>query len=873
MPITRMMVFSPQDSFLFEISPNSFFGGSYTEELNGPHSMELITLQKLEKEQRILFEDATEKWREYVVTGVDAKHQNGERVLGQYQMVWSLQHDLQLYTIDELAGIEDPITTMSALDIVLSGTSRWTRGSVTQDALGEAEMIMKSGWECLSILLDVWGGEVDADIRVSSTNIISRRVNVLSKLGSASVTRRFDYSRDMTSIRRVVDESPIACQIIPLGKREKDIDGFDVPLTIEDVNDGKNYLRNDETAPLFRLPNGSGGWEYTEVKVDNTSIEDEEELLEWGLSVLDDYTRPKVTYEAEVLQFVAAGMDAKGVELGDTVHCIDRAFGDGEIRIEGRITSVTVDLADPSKTSIKVGELRQRAFVSMMSSITSMQSRISDLTAGVTYTTEYLNNLLDHLNDEINANGGYTYITDGQGIRTYDKAVSSPLVGYEADAVVEIKGGSIRIANSKTAQGEWEWRTVFVSGHIAADLVTAANITAGYIGNASAGSYWDLDNGILYSSAGVPLTSALDDARKVATNYLSFNTSTGLDVGYSGTNAKTRIKGNGVEIFDSAGNSALFAGVESSKSIVRVGRASGSGNVVISSDGYVDVRNASTVMAHFGWGTVNIFGSTTTGAYFSLGTRKSGYTYGKESFAAGDNNVASGYVASAIGSDNEVTGRWSSAIGRSNKVKSNYASVALGYGNEINSNGVDILAGYKLTSGTSSQSNESRFICGTYNSFNSDDVFEVGWGTESMGIRETVMSVTTGGNVKCYRVIQSSDRRVKTPLGEIDKDEASEFIRSLKPSKFIIHDMESMGFYAQDVEDTIYGDVLVSESNNCGLEDFKSLDYTAIIAPLVAYTQQLERRIESQQRQIDQQQETIESLAKRLDKLESKQSR
>ena len=530
MAITRMMVFSPQDSYLFDISPKSFFGGSYTEEINGQHSMSMVTLQKLEKEQRILFEDATEKWREYVVTGVDEAHQNNERVFGQYQLVWSLQHDLQLYNINELAGDDELISTAAALDIVLSGTLRWNRGEVNVDSFASAEMVMKSGWESLSILLNTWGGEVDADIQVSSTGIVSRKVNISTRLGSEHVTRRFDYSRDLVGFKRNVDESPIACQIVPLGKSEKDFEGFDVPLTIEDVNDGVRYLRNDETAPLFRLPDGNGGWEYTEIQVQNTSIEDEEELLEWGLSVLDEYTRPKVTYEAEVLQFVAAGMDAKGVELGDPVHCVDREFGGEGVRVEGRVVSITVDLADPSKTSLTVGYLKRSSISSVMSSITSVKSEVTNLAAGVTYTTDYLNNLLDNLNAEINVTGGWTYVTRDQGFRTYDKAVSDPAVGAEADAVVEVKGGTIRIANTKDATGQWEWRTVFTAGLVASDVLTADNLTVGTIGNAEGGTYWDLDNHVfrigLNENIGDKnvgeLLQDVDDARRFATDYLLY---------------------------------------------------------------------------------------------------------------------------------------------------------------------------------------------------------------------------------------------------------------------------------------------------------------------------------------------------------------
>ena len=43
--------------------------------------------------------------------------------------------------------------------------------------------------------------------------------------------------------------------------------------------------------------------------------------------------------------------------------------------------------------------------------------------------------------------------------------------------------------------------------------------------------------------------SAANNAAKTATNYLKFDASNGLDVGYTGTNAKTNISGNGVKIY------------------------------------------------------------------------------------------------------------------------------------------------------------------------------------------------------------------------------------------------------------------------------------------------------------------------------------
>ena len=1045
----RIVVFSPQDEFKFELSPNDVFSAKEVEEINGEHSITIVTTQYLEKEQRILTMDATEKWREYVIMGNDSQHDSNERPFGTYRGVWSLQHDFPLFGVDDVVGLDVPVTASNAIGRILRNTVRWSRGTVTRDTLSGANMTQINGWEALQLLIENWGGELDVTIGVSNEKVISRQVDLYEKLGNQNATRRFDYRRDLTSMRRKVDETPVACRIRPYGKGEKTIDDIDVKITIEEVNDGKDYLQNDAMASLLRLPDGRGGWEYPTLNVTNTQIEDEEELLEWGRSVLPDYTNPKATYEASVSQFVAAGMGAEGVELGDKTQCVDREFDpDGGVRIESRIRRIENDLIDPTLTKLTLGDAAKNYIVSVGTSLNKINSSIYDLTVGMDSTSEYLNNLLEHINEQINATGGYTYITRGYGLRTYDKEVSDPLVGAEADAVVEMKGGTIRIANSKTATGEWEWRTVFVSGHVAADIVTAANITAGYIGNAS-GSYWDLDNDILqiattssigdrtvleslsnvyatvsnmtweyarnqstvnppsggwsmtlptwidgyyiwarqavtygtgseaYVVYGTPIIipyngsgyisyvtkqfylsdssttqtggswsstqptwtsnkfiwtrlmvrwndasttytyttpelvmaaisisdiarSALDaasDAEKVATNYLTFSSSNGLDIGYSGTSAKTRINASGIDIFDGSGISALFAGISGSNPIVRVGRETGSGNVVMSGEGYVDIRNASEVMAHFGYG----YGYDASGAlrkapYYNIGLRKANSAIGNYSVAEGEDTVASGYLTHAEGYKTSATsfychsegqnsdatiqaahaeGVHSHASGRGSHAEG-YGSAAKGQqasgdgshaegidtrasGKASHAEGMDTVASgsYAHASGFGTVANTSyQFVCGQYNSVSSSDLFEVGCGSSSSKANAFAVAPKSikmfysgaGGSVAVNgTTVHSSDRRLKEHVAYLGED-AADFIRALKPMRYRWESGggEHYGFYAQDVADADPHDtetVTAGEyDEGVGFEPL-TLDYNAIIAPLVAYTQQLERQV------------------------------
>lgn len=489
----RLPVYSPQDNFLFEISPNDVFSGGFRERINGEHSMTITTSVVLEKEQRILIQDKTEKWREFVISGTDRAHQNGERPFGTYNAVWSLQHDFKLFNSGDFVQDGDltyPIGTI--LDTVLSGTARWKRGTISVVKRSYVEIIQKNGWEALTLLCNEFGVEVDAQIDVDTQGVVSRKVCLYDRMGNNSVTRRFDYSRDLISMSRKVDEMPVACRVRPYGKTMTTVSGYKVKVTVEDEL-GVDYIQDDEMVPILRLSDGSGGYEYPTTNIENSSIEDPEELVEWARSVMTDYTRPKVTYSATVSQFYAAGMDVHGVELGDVVHCVDRGFSDEGIRIESRVIQIDTDLFDPTNTKLTLGDLTTSYVLSISGAIGQINDRVTSVSDAISSTADYLDNLIDHINEEINATGGYFYIIPGQGVRTYDKAVSDPSVGAEASAVVEIKGGTIRIANSKSATGAWEWKTVFTSGHIAAEVVTAAQITTGYIGS-TGGTYINLDD-------------------------------------------------------------------------------------------------------------------------------------------------------------------------------------------------------------------------------------------------------------------------------------------------------------------------------------------------------------------------------------------
>ena len=254
--------------------------------------------------------------------------------------------------------------------------------------------------------------------------------------------------------------------------------------------------------------------------------------------MIDQYTIPKVSYEMEVTYLYHAEYNPYGVGLGDVVQCVDLAFGDTPLRLEARIVAMTVDRLDRSRSTITVSNaLGERSLAASVAGLGDWVNEIAVVSGG---TAEYIAHILDNLNAEINATGGFVYITDGQGLITYDKSVSNPLVGAEADQATEMKGGTLRFANKKTAQGEWDWTNVITADGYIALAATIARITSGFIGSASGGNYWNLDTGEIRLST----ATGIGDSGTIQDLIDGVNaTITSVDVEYaqgtSATNAPT----------------------------------------------------------------------------------------------------------------------------------------------------------------------------------------------------------------------------------------------------------------------------------------------------------------------------------------------
>ena len=516
---------------LRELAPNEVLSRVRSEEVNGEHSLTIVTTRKLQEGWRALTVDGMGTWREWVVTEPDEEHQSGKHALGTYRFVWSLQYDLTYsysHTHAEVGYGEMTKTAQGVAEKVLQDVPNWTVGTCDAANIADgkgAVFIYESAWSRLSKAVEVMGCEVESQIEVSNVgSVTARKLCLRAHVGSDVAHRRFDWGYDLTSVKRTPDPGPYYCRVVPLGRGEQeyaedDETTFDWPLDITEEtgtkqNPGPYYIQDDEAAAAFRIRLADGSYYYPTVAV-NYDEDDPELLLKAAREDLHNHTRPGVTYEASVLQLAQAGMNVQGVALGDDVQVVDRGFNaDAALRIQGRVMKIEVDELSPETTmQLTIGQLKDNITNTISGALTGLNYTVSrnSSTLWKMSTADYVKKLIDRLNTEINATGGYSYFVPGEGLVTYDVEVSDPLVGSEATKVVQIKGGSIRIADSKKSGfsgiDDWNWKSVFTSGKIATELLVATNIVTGILEdaahkqNANTGNFWNLDTGELRMAA------------------------------------------------------------------------------------------------------------------------------------------------------------------------------------------------------------------------------------------------------------------------------------------------------------------------------------------------------------------------------------
>lgn len=472
-----------------------------TRATDGTDTLDITTIGEINKDERIVFKDSMGRWAEYLCQSTQTARAAGMPVTVAY-CTGSIAELSRTYIEDKR---NRNANAKACLAKALEGT-RWTVGTVETGTLtGTADL---SFYHCTVLdavqkTADTYGLEVQTEVQPDPTgNRIGQRIiHLLEHRGSTNTTKRFEYGKDLTQIKRDIDSGDVITRLYGWGKGIEQTNdqgeatgGYGRKISFADVNNGKPYIQDDNALANWGIVGADGTKHHSEASVDFPDCEDPKELLNLTKAALKTRTTPTVSYTADVTALGQAGYDPEGTDVGDSVQIIDTSFTN-PLRLEGRILQIEEDLAGSlADTKITLGNIRQtytQRLAAQQQALDKLVSNSGAWNSAAGGTGPYMKDLIDRINQIMNATGGYTYLKPGQGIYVYDKPEDQ-----NPTQCIHIGGGYWRIADHKKPNGDWDFRSLANGKGIFADTVFT-----GRLSDAAGLNYWDMDTGEFTLSA------------------------------------------------------------------------------------------------------------------------------------------------------------------------------------------------------------------------------------------------------------------------------------------------------------------------------------------------------------------------------------
>ena len=472
-----------------------------TRATDGTDTLDITTIGEINKDERIVFKDSMGRWAEYLCQSTQTARAAGMPVTVAY-CTGSIAELSRTYIEDKR---NRKANAKACLTKALEGT-RWAVGTVeTGTITGTADLAFYhcTVLDAVQKTADTYGLEVQTEYQPDPTgNQIGRRIiHLVEHRGSTNTTKRFEYGKDLTQIKRDIDSGDVITRLYGWGKGIEQTNdqgeatgGYSRKISFADVNDGKPYVQDDQALANWGIPGPDGTKHHSEASVDFPDCEDPKELLTLTKNALKTRTTPVVSYTADVTALGQAGLSAEGTDVGDGVQIIDTSFTT-PLRLEGRILQIEEDLAGSlADTKITLGNIRQsytQRLAAQQQALDKLVSNSGAWNSAAGGAGPYMKDLIDRINQIMNATGGYTYLKPGQGIYVYDKPEDQ-----NPTQCIHIGGGYWRIADHKKANGDWDFRSLANGKGLFADT-----IFTGRLSDAAGLNFWDMDTGEFSLSA------------------------------------------------------------------------------------------------------------------------------------------------------------------------------------------------------------------------------------------------------------------------------------------------------------------------------------------------------------------------------------
>ena len=192
-----------------------------------------------------------------------------------------------------------------------------------------------------------------------------------------------------------IDSSEIATAIIPLGclLEEEIVEGLQTRLTIEEVNDGKDYVYSPDAVENF-------GWIYKTVTWDGVTVPSI--LKSKGQKYLSDIQFENMVIEAKAIDLHIVDHETERFKLSDQIRVVSKPHG---LDRYFRLTKQTINICSPENDAITLGKEER---LSLSAKTASANEEIKKAIEKITPASNILNQAVENATQLIaNAMGGY----------------------------------------------------------------------------------------------------------------------------------------------------------------------------------------------------------------------------------------------------------------------------------------------------------------------------------------------------------------------------------------------------------------------------------------------------------------------------------
>lgn len=487
--VSEFLIQDRDNNLLAVLDPQECYDCVKDQTINADNTLELVldvshyAAQFLKKDNRIMYLDNIKnKWHEYVMSGIE---QQGYKITVNAE---SSLYDTLSNWIDfiDITG-NTVVTGLQKIFNTCSPKSNWNAG--TSDITGNYQM-QRTRYTLKEVIF-AWANKVSGELEeriVIYNNKPTRYVDIKQSIGSNKGKVLYD-DRDLTDINIEVPVDTIYTMAYGYGKSET-IEGSEEskPITFKDVvwtvaggdpvdkPAGQEWVAlPDEYKQKYGYYDTNGVLQHRAIGYEESGVEVPSELLQRTYDFLLKNVQDQSIYKLTAADYKALGLNPIEISLGDIIGARIAKLGD--IYISSKVLRYKEDLKNPDNNEIDLENSAKSISDNLINNerqITDLKNRI-DRIGDIVFTQ----NILDKWNQEINAESGYLLVGSPQdGLAVYN---ASTIVA--STKAVQLKGGSIRIANTKTS-GQFDWSTVMTGDGIIANAIYTGLL---------AGDMFDLD--------------------------------------------------------------------------------------------------------------------------------------------------------------------------------------------------------------------------------------------------------------------------------------------------------------------------------------------------------------------------------------------